>query len=59
MYAILSLRKKRQTMKIMDNIPVWGEHEEKTLLQIRTSAATADRTALMADGHLGPTTSVL
>jgi tRNA-splicing ligase RtcB len=40
-------------MKMMDNIPVWGEHEEKTLGQIRTCAATADRTALMADGHLG------
>src|ERR1700733_14670213 len=40
-------------MKVMDNIPVWGEHEEKTLAQIRTCAATADRAALMADGHLG------
>jgi tRNA-splicing ligase RtcB len=40
-------------MKIMENIPVWGEHEEKTLTQIRTRAVTADRAALMADGHLG------
>ena len=40
-------------MKMMDKIPVWGEHEEKTLGQIRTCAATADRAALMADGHLG------
>lgn len=40
-------------MKMIDNIPVWGEHEEKTLGQIRTCAATADRAALMADGHLG------
>lgn len=40
-------------MKMMDNIPVWGEHEDKTLSQIRTCAATADRAALMADGHLG------
>jgi tRNA-splicing ligase RtcB len=40
-------------MKMMDNIPVWGEHEEKTLGQIRTCAALADRAALMADGHLG------
>ncbi len=40
-------------MKMMDSIPVWGEHEEKTLSQIRTCAATADRAALMADGHLG------
>jgi tRNA-splicing ligase RtcB len=41
------------TMKMIDTIPVWGEHEEKTLGQIRTCAATADRAALMADGHLG------
>lgn len=40
-------------MEMMGNIPVWGEHEEKTLAQIRTCAATADRAALMADGHLG------
>jgi tRNA-splicing ligase RtcB len=40
-------------MKIMEMIPVWGDHEEKTLVQIRTCAATADRAALMADGHLG------
>jgi tRNA-splicing ligase RtcB (3'-phosphate/5'-hydroxy nucleic acid ligase) len=40
-------------MKMMDNIPVWGEHEDKTLGQIRTCAALADRAALMADGHLG------
>jgi tRNA-splicing ligase RtcB len=40
-------------MKIMEKIPVWGDHEEKTLAQIRTYAATADRAALMADGHLG------
>lgn len=40
-------------MKMIENIPIWGEHEEKTLGQIRTCAATADRAALMADGHLG------
>jgi hypothetical protein len=39
-------------MKIMEKIPLWGDHEEKTLAQFRTSAATADRAALMADGHL-------
>lgn len=38
---------------MIDNIPVWGEHEGKTLGQIRTCAASADRAALMADGHLG------
>lgn len=29
------------------------KHEEKTLVQMRTCAVTADRAALMADGHLG------
>ena len=40
-------------MKMLDSTPVWGEHEEKTLSQMRTCAALADRAALMADGHLG------
>src|SRR5580698_6282636 len=40
-------------MKMIGNIPVWGEHEEKTIGQIQTCSATADRAALMADGHLG------
>ena len=40
-------------MKMIGSIPVWGEHEEKTLGQIQTCAATADRAALMADSHLG------
>ncbi len=40
-------------MRMMENIAVWGEHEEKTLAQIRTCARTADKAALMADGHLG------
>src|SRR5580658_7181471 len=44
---------KEKVMKMVGNIPVWGEHEEKTLAQIKTCAATADRAALMADGHLG------
>lgn len=45
-------------MKIMENIPVWGDHEEKTLAQIRTCVATADRAALMADSHLGYAVSI-
>ena len=45
-------------MKIMENIPVWGDHEEKTLVQIRTCVATADRAALMADSHLGYAVSI-
>ena len=40
-------------MQLHGNIPVWGEHEDKTLKQIKTCARTADRAALMADGHLG------
>src|SRR5581483_981599 len=40
-------------MKMIGSIPIRGEHEEKTLWQIQTCAATADRAALMADGHLG------
>ncbi|MFC6645698.1 RtcB family protein [Granulicella cerasi] len=40
-------------MKIIDNIPVFGEHEANTLEQARLCARSADRFALMADGHLG------
>lgn len=40
-------------MKMLDNIPVFGEHEANTLEQARLCARFADRMALMADGHLG------
>jgi tRNA-splicing ligase RtcB len=40
-------------MQLIDNIPVFGEHEANTLEQARLCARTADRFALMADGHLG------
>ncbi len=40
-------------MQYIDNIPVWGTHEENTLEQARACAKLADYTALMADGHLG------
>lgn len=40
-------------MQYIDNIPVWGSHEENTLEQVRVCARSADYTALMADGHLG------
>jgi tRNA-splicing ligase RtcB len=40
-------------MQIIDNIPVWGTHEENTLEQAKVCARTADHFALMADGHLG------
>ncbi len=32
---------------------IFGEHEEKTLVQLRNVAERAERAALMADGHLG------
>jgi len=32
---------------------IFGQHEEKTLAQLRDIAARAERVALMADGHLG------
>ena len=34
-------------------VPFWGVHEANTLTQIERCALTADRAALMADGHLG------
>ena len=40
-------------MQYIDNIPVWGAHEENTLEQAKVCARAADYVALMADGHLG------
>ena len=40
-------------MQIIENIPVFGEHEANTLEQAQMCARTADHFALMADGHLG------
>lgn len=40
-------------MQLVDNIPVWGKHEENTLEQAKVCARHADYMALMADGHLG------
>ena len=42
-------------MRYVDDIPVWGEHDEKTIEQIKRVAADerAVGAALMADGHLG------
>lgn len=41
--------------RIIDGIPVWGEHDEATLAQIRRCAAdgAVAGAALMADGHKG------
>ena len=41
-------------MKLIDNIPVWGEPvDESALSQIKNCAKTADAAALMADHHKG------
>ncbi|HWG16990.1 MAG TPA: RtcB family protein [Acidobacteriaceae bacterium] len=40
-------------MHFIDEILVWGQHEENTLEQARVCARHADHFALMADGHLG------
>jgi len=40
-------------MQYIDNIPVWGTHEQNTLEQARVCARSADYVALMAAGHLG------
>ena len=41
--------------KVIDGIPVWGEHDEATLARSRRCAAdeTVAAAALMADGHKG------
>jgi tRNA-splicing ligase RtcB len=42
-------------VQIFDGIPVWGQHDERTLAQIKRCAdhESAVGAALMADGHLG------
>src|SRR5882672_3515785 len=37
----------------MHETAVFGEHEPNTLAQLKDVASRAERTALMADGHLG------
>jgi tRNA-splicing ligase RtcB len=37
----------------MSNITIFGEHEPKTIAQLKDVASRAERVALMADGHLG------
>jgi tRNA-splicing ligase RtcB len=42
------------TMKLIDNIPVWGEPvDESALSQIKNCAKSADAVAMMADHHKG------
>ena len=38
---------------VMPNVAIFGEHDPKTLTQLRDVASRAERAALMADGHLG------
>jgi tRNA-splicing ligase RtcB len=38
---------------VMTESHIFGQHEEKTLAQLRDVASRAERVALMADGHLG------
>ncbi|MFN2593879.1 MAG: RtcB family protein [Actinomycetota bacterium] len=42
-------------MRVIDGVPVWGEHDQNTIDQIQRSAADGRvaAAALMADGHLG------
>jgi len=40
-------------MKLINNIPVWGDPQDNAVEQMRTCARTAFRVALMADHHLG------
>src|SRR3990167_8683728 len=40
-------------MKIIDEIPVWGEPEDGALVQIKNCAKDAYAVALMADNHKG------
>ncbi len=40
-------------MKLIDDIPVWGEVDEAALAQIKNCARLADAAALMADHHKG------
>ena len=41
-------------MRLIDNIPVWGDPvDEGALSQIKTCALTADHVAMMADHHKG------
>jgi tRNA-splicing ligase RtcB len=41
--------------RMIDGIPVWGEHDEGTIEQIKRCASDREavKAALMADGHLG------
>jgi hypothetical protein len=41
----------KETMKLIDGIPIWGTPDEGAVRQIKTCAKTADTVALMADHH--------
>ena len=40
-------------MRIIDDMPIFGTHDDNTIAQLTHVAAHADHVALMADGHLG------
>ncbi len=40
-------------MKLVDDIPIWGEIDEASLAQIVNCRKTADKAAMMADHHKG------
>ncbi len=42
-----------QGYRMLDGIPVWGEPDAGAVAQMRRCAGRAERTALMADHHLG------
>src|SRR6188474_1450842 len=42
-----------QPARVTPNVAVFGEHDPKTLAQLRDVASRGERAALMADGHLG------
>src|SRR4029453_14062767 len=50
---IMSTDRTADPAVVRAKVAVFGEHDDKTLAQLRDVASRADRAALMADGHLG------
>src|SRR5215218_9398593 len=40
-------------MTDMNNVAIFGDHDDKTIAQLEDVASRAERAALMADGHVG------
>ncbi len=51
-YYGIALRREAR-LRLVDGMPVFGDHEDNTLAQLTDVASRAERVALMADGHLG------